>query len=160
MNKTLLEKLNMKEMILTQLSSWELILKKRGLAESTVNRKINDIGQFYMHLTTLKENPDGVKIYNINNILFEYVRDGYFSYSNLENEGTYGYRRAIYHNIQEGLNYIYEGYFKNKKNIINDLTDGQKEILDDISKNKWFKVIDIKDNKHTIQTKLIEESVS
>lgn len=147
----------LEEMIINQLTSWELVLKKKGLKEATIKRKLNDIVLFYGHLQILKDNGEKVRIENINTVLFEYVQEGYFSEDNLENLGSIGYRRAIFHNIQEGFNYIYEDYFKDKKNVIENLTDKQKQILDDVSQNKYFKVTNIKDNKQTIQTKLIEE---
>lgn len=156
-NKEFLEKLNMKEMISTQINSWELMLKKKGLKDKTIERKLNNLIYFYMHLTTLRKDKEKIKIDNISDIAFEYVRDGYFSEDNIDNEGCYGYRRNIYCNLREGFNFIYQGYFKNKIEVINDLTDGQKEVLEDVSKNKWFNVVGVKDDKETIQTKIIEE---
>jgi phage regulator Rha-like protein len=156
-DEKLLKDFMLEEMILNQLLSWELILKKKGLKEATIKRKLNDIILFYGHLNVLKDNGEKVRIENINKVLFEYVQEGFFREDNLENLGSIGYRRAIFHNIQEGFNYIYEDYFKDKKNIIEDLTDKQKQILDDVSQNKYFKVTNIKDNKQTLQTKLIEE---
>ncbi|EKS4345170.1 Rha family transcriptional regulator [Clostridium botulinum] len=156
-NKEFLEKLNMKEMISTQINSWELMLKKKGLKDKTIERKLNNLIYFYMHLTTLRKDKEKIKIDNISDIAFEYVRDGYFSEDNIDNEGCYGYRRNIYCNLREGFNFIYQGYFKNKIEVINDLTEEQKEVLEGVSKNKWFNVVGIKDDKETIQTKIIEE---
>ncbi|NFF75873.1 hypothetical protein FCV38_02465 [Clostridium sporogenes] len=156
-NKEFLEKLNMKEMITTQINSWELMLRKKGLKDKTIERKLNNLIYFYMHLTTLRKDKERIKIDNISDIAFEYVRDGYFSEDNIDNEGCYGYRRNIYCNLREGFNFIYQGYFKNKIEVINDLTDEQKEVLEDVNKNKWFNVVKVKDDKETIQTKIIEE---
>ncbi|APH20869.1 TPA: Rha family transcriptional regulator [Clostridium botulinum] len=156
-NKEFLEKLNMKEMISTQINSWELMLKKKGLKDKTIERKLNNLIYFYMHLTALRKDKERIKIDNISNIAFEYVRDGYFSEDNIDNEGCYGYRRNIYCNLREGFNFIYQGYFKNKIEVINDLIEEQKEVLEDVSKNKWFNVVGIKDDRETIQTKIIEE---
>lgn len=95
-------------------------------------------------------------------ILFEYVRDGYFgSGENLDNSGTSPYRQSIYHNIAEGINYIYENMNDNKQ-IIDNLTSEQKEILNDISRNKWFKVCTIKNDESetfydSMQVQLIEK---
>lgn len=151
----------MKELVYNGLASWENILKSKKLADSTIERKIRDIGMFYQHLVKVRKTQTHIKPENITDILFEYVRDGYFSVDNLENEGTYGYRRAIFYNIQEGFNYIYDKYFEYKTKIVDDLTNEKKEMLDDISKNKFFKSssLDIKEenNKETIQTKLIKD---
>jgi phage regulator Rha-like protein len=93
--------------------------------------------------------------------LFEFVRDGNYSLGNIENEGSYEYRRNIYHNIREGINYIYEDYFKDRVEIIKPLTKEQQEILKDISKNKWFRIgISVRDDEtinENIQVKLIKE---
>jgi phage regulator Rha-like protein len=74
--------------------------------------------------------------------------------------GTSPYRQNIYHNIAEGLNYIYEGMEKNI--IIKPLTEDQKEVLNDISRNKWFRVCSIKEDEFdsfydSLQVQLIEK---
>lgn len=153
---------DMKELVYNGVISWEYILKSKKLADSTVNRKIKDIGMFYEFLVKQRDKKNiHIKGSNITDITFEYVRDGLFSIDNLENEGTCGYRRAIYHNIQEGFNYIYDKYFENKIKIIDDLTEDRKEMLDDVSRNKFFKNGNLEskneNNKDTIQTKLIKE---
>lgn len=149
---------NFHEMVLTQLNSWELTLRKRELKETTIDRKIRNVIGFYAHLNTVKA-LEKVKVDNISQIAFEYVRDGYFSEDNFDNEGTYGYRRNIYSNIREGMNYIYEDLNSNKKLVIDELTDEQKVILEDLSKNKFFKAMTTKDgyDYYSIQTKIIED---
>lgn len=147
---------NLSEMVLTQLSSWELVLRKKGLANSTIDRKIKNIGLFFIHLEKIKNNKMDIKISNISEILYEFVRDGYFSTDNIDNEGTVGYRRNIYQNIREGFQYIYEDMFGGKE-VIKELSKNQIETLDEVSKNKWFKICSLKNDKHTIQTKLLEE---
>lgn len=146
----------MKELVATQLHSWELVLRKKNLVQSTIDRKIKNVSDFYIHLMQLRKNNNKITKNNINQIAFEYVRDGYFSEDNIDNTGSYGYRRNIFYNIKEGFNYIYEGMF-NKKEVIKELNDKQKEHLDTISQNKFFRVTGIKDDKETLQTKLIEE---
>lgn len=153
---------NMKELVYNGVISWEYTLKSKKLADSTIDRKIKDIGMFYEFLVKQRNEKNiHIKGSNITDILFEYIKDGFFNISNLENEGTCGYRRAIYHNIQEGFNYIYDKYFENKIKIIDDLTEDRKEMLDDISRNKFFKNGNLENknenNKDTIQTKLIKE---
>ncbi|QPW62040.1 Rha family transcriptional regulator [Clostridium botulinum] len=148
--------LEMEEMIATQLHSWELELHRKNLVQSTIDRKIKNITDFYIHLMQLRKNHNKITKDTINQIAFEYVRDGYFSEDNIDNTGSYGYRRNIFYNIKEGFNYIYEGMF-NKKEVIKELNDNQKEHLDTISQNKFFRVTGVKDDKQTLQTKLIEE---
>ncbi|MCD3319538.1 hypothetical protein G8V07_14240 [Clostridium botulinum D/C] len=152
-NKTSLE---MVEMVATQLHSWELVLHRKNFVQSTIDRKIKNITDFYVHLMKLRKNHNKITKETINQIAFEYVRDGYFSEDNIDNTGSYGYRRNIFYNIKEGFNYIYEGMF-NKKEVMKELNDKQKEHLDIISQNKFFRVTGVKDDKETLQTKLIEE---
>ncbi|NFT08122.1 hypothetical protein FDF26_13820 [Clostridium botulinum] len=160
----LLGETHFKEMLLTQLYSWELILKKRNLSNKTIDRKIKNITDFMAHLNVIRLNNKN-KLFKFNNlgiILFEYVRDGYFgSGENLDNSGTSPYRQNIYYNIAEGLNYIYEN-MNNNKQIIKPLTDSEKEILNEISHNKWFKVCSIKNDESetfydSVQVQLIEK---
>ncbi|MCD3301093.1 hypothetical protein, partial [Clostridium botulinum] len=148
--------LEMEEMVATQLHSWELVLRRKNLVQSTIDRKIKNITDFYIHLMQLRKNHNKITKDTVSQIAFEYVRDGYFSEDNIDNTGSYGYRRNIFYNIKEGFNYIYEGVF-NKKEVIKELNEKQKEHLDEISQNKFFRVTGIKDDKETLQTKLIEE---
>jgi len=150
------EDLKLKFAIERQIFNYELILRSKGLKEATIDRKITNIYQFYSKLMAMRNNKYDVKYYNISQILFNYVRDGYFSETNIENTGTYPYRISIFNTIKEGMNYIYEKLNKDNKIIINDLTDEQKEILTEISKNKFFKCIGIKSNKDSIQLQIIK----
>lgn len=150
------EDLKLKFAIERQIFNYELILRSKGLKEATIDRKITNIYQFYSNLMAMRNNKYSINYYNISQILFNYVRDGYFSTDNIENAGTYGYRINIYNTIKEGMNYIYEKLNKDDRNVINDLSDEQKEILTEISKNKFFKCVGIKDNKDSIQVQLIK----
>ncbi|WP_252225001.1 MULTISPECIES: Rha family transcriptional regulator [unclassified Clostridium] len=162
--KNILDQSDFKEMTLTQINSYELILKKKGLKDKTIDRKIKNLLDFYIHLTTVKLNYSGkrIKFNKLNEILFEYIRDGYFGVGeNIENEGSCQYRQNIYYNIEEGLNYIYED-MSNGREIIKSLNDEQKEILQEVSKNKWFKVCAIKEDEtetfyDSLQVQLIEK---
>lgn len=149
--------LKLKKVILKQMVDYEMILRAKKLKQATIDRKMSDIQQFYIKLYVMRENKYHTTYYNISNILFNYIRDGNFSDTNLENCGTYGYRVSIYNNIKDGMNYIYEKLFKEKDCIINNLTDEQKEILNEISKNKWFKCIQHEDDTESIQTELIKQ---
>lgn len=162
--KNLIGETQFKELLLTQLYSWELVLKKRELSQQTVDRKLKNIIDFMAHLNVIRLS-DKKKLFKFNDmgkILFEYVRDGYFgSGENLDNSGTSPYRQSIYHNIAEGINYIYEN-MNGDKQIIDNLTSEQKEILNDISRNKWFKVCTIKNDESetfydSMQVQLIEK---
>lgn len=152
------------EMLMTQLYSWELVLKKKELSQQTVDRKLKNIIDFMAHLNVIRLNDKRkyFKFNDVGKILFEYVRDGYFgSGENLDNEGTSQYRQSIYHNIAEGLNYIYENMNDNKQ-IIDNLKNEQKEVLNDISRNKWFKVCRVKNDESetffdSMQVQLIEK---
>lgn len=160
--KNLLKDLEFNEMLCTQINSWELILQKKGLKEKTIDRKRKNLLDFFIHLNTIKlGRKDRIKFTELNKIVFEYIRDGYFGVGeNLDNEGTSPYRQNIFHNIAEGLNYIYEGMEKDI--IIKPLTEDQKEILNDISRNKWFRVCNIKEDEKenfydSLQVQLIEK---
>lgn len=152
------------EMLMTQLYSWELVLKKKDLSQQTVDRKLKNIIDFMAHLNVIRLNDKKkyFKFDDVGKILFEYVRDGYFgSGENLDNEGTSPYRQSIYHNIAEGLNYIYEN-MNGDKQIIDNLKSEQKEVLNDISRNKWFKVCSVKNDESetffdSMQVQLIEK---
>lgn len=160
--KNLLKDLEFNEMLCTQINSWELVLQKKGLKEKTIDRKRKNLLDFFIHLNTIKlGRKDRIKFTELNKIVFEYIRDGYFGVGeNLDNEGTSPYRQNIYHNIAEGLNYIYEGIEKDI--IIKPLTDEQKEVLNDISRNKWFRICSIKEDEQegfydSLQVQLIEK---
>lgn len=149
--------LQLKKVILKQIFNYEMVLRAKKLKQSTVDRKINDIQQFYIKLYIMRENKYHTTYYNISEILFKYIRDGNFSDDNLENCGTYGYRVSIYNNIKDGFNYIYEKLFKEKDCIVEDLNNEQKEILNEISKNKWFKCVQSEDDTESIQIELIKQ---
>lgn len=160
--KNLLKDLEFNEMLCAQINSWELVLQKKGLKEKTIDRKRKNLLDFFIHLNTIKlGRKDRIKFTELNKIVFEYIRDGYFGVGeNLDNEGTSPYRQNIYHNIAEGLNYIYEGMEKDI--IIKPLTEDQKEVLNDISRNKWFRVCSIKEDEQenfydSLQVQLIEK---
>lgn len=142
MKTKFINELQLKEMVTTQLNSWELVLKQKGLSQQTINRKISNVGEFYLHMTKERLNSRDKKlnVSRMNKLAFEFVRDGYFSEDNIENEGCYGYRQNIYSNIRQAMNYVYEDYFQDRVEIIRELTSEEKEILNDISKNKWFKI--------------------
>lgn len=163
-NKTkFINELQLKEMVTTQLLSWELTLKQKGLSQTTIDRKIRNIGLFYHHMTVerLNSKDKKLKVDRMSSLAFELVRDGYFSEDNIENEGTYGYRQNIYSNIRSGINYVYEDYFQDRTEVIKELTLEQKEILNDVAKNKWFKVNGIHKTEESvnenIQVRLIKE---
>jgi phage regulator Rha-like protein len=149
--------LQLKKVILKQIFNYEMVLRAKKLKQSTIDRKINDIQQFYIKLYIMRENKYHTTYYNISEILFKYIRDGNFSDDNLENCGTYGYRISIYNNIKDGFNYIYEKLFKEKDCIVEDLNNEQKEILNEISKNKWFKCVQPEDDTESIQIELIKQ---
>ena len=168
MEKVKIEKLlgesQFKEMIVTQLLSWELVLQKKKLTEKTIERKIKNILDFMVYLNNarLGDKNKRVKASEMNTICFEFVRDGFFSEDNIENCGIQSYRENIYYNIMTGINYIYENYFKDRELIINPLSDEQREILQEVSHNKWFKIGNIKENEKenfydSLQVKLIEQ---
>lgn len=158
-----INELQLKEMVTTQLLSWELTLKQKGLSQATIDRKIRNIGLFYHYMTIerLNSKDKKLKVDRMSDLAFELVRDGYFSEDNIENEGTYGYRQNIYSNIRSGINYVYEDYFQDRTEVIKELTLEQKEILNDVSKNKWFKVNGIHKTEESIneniQVRLIEQ---
>lgn len=163
-NKTkFINELQLKEMVTTQLLSWELTLKQKGLSQATIDRKIRNIGLFYHHMTVerLNSKDKKLKVNRMSSLAFELVRDGFFSEDNIENEGTYGYRQNIYSNIRDGINYVYEDYFQDRTEVIKPLTQEQREILNDVSKNKWFKVNGIHKTEESvndnIQIRLIEQ---
>ena len=149
-----IKKLRRAEMIRNQLISYELVLKKKGLKDTTVSRKVNDIGMFILYMNELRSNDLKVTWTTVNDIAFTYVRDNYFSKENLY--GTYEYRIQIFNNIKQGFNYIYK-YLDTE---IQELTDYQKEILKELSKNNWFhcsKEENEENVNNTMQTKLLEE---
>lgn len=148
-----------KEMMRNQIYSWELILRKKELKENTIDRKLRNVIYFYVHMTNLRNNKIKINKDNLSKIAFEFVRDGYFSDENIDNEGSSSYRRSIYSDIKEAFNYIYEGHFKETNEVIKELTEDEKQLLDDISKNKFFKITvrQNNDNYYDIQTKLIED---
>ncbi|WP_252251131.1 Rha family transcriptional regulator [Clostridium sp. VAP52] len=141
----LLGEFQFNEMLLTQVISWELILQKKKYAQTTIDRKIKNIMDFFVHMNKIRlyNKNKRIKMADMNKIAFEFVRDGYFNEDNIENEGTKNYRENIYYNIMTGINYIYQDYFKNTNEIIKPLSKYQKEILLDVSKNKWFKVCSV-----------------
>lgn len=158
-NKKMVKRLkSMKEskMLRRQLLSYILTLKSKKLASSTIKRKMTDIMEFLFYLDGFRESGNEVKWDNINDIVFTYVRDGYFTTENLE--GSYGYRRSIYANIRQGMNYIYEDMQDGE--IVAELDAEQKELLEEISKNNWFRCSGNKnteDVNNSIQTQLIEK---
>ena len=153
-----------KEMILTQLLSWELCLQKKKLAEKTIERKIKNILDFYVFLNKSRggDKNKRIRATAINDLCFEFVRDGLYNIDNIENEGVKEYRESIYYNVQTGMNYIFENYFDGIKEVVKPLTNEQREILEDISKNKFFKVSSIRDDNEenfydNLQIKIIEQ---
>jgi Rha family phage regulatory protein len=163
MKTKFIDELQLKEMVTTQLLSWELTLKQKGLSQATIDRKIRNIGLFYHYMTIerLNSKDKKLKVDRMSSLAFELVRDGFFSEDNIENEGTYGYRQNIYSNIRSGINYVYEDYFQDRTEVIKELTLEQKEILNDVSKNKWFKVNGIHKTEESvnenIQVQLIKQ---
>ena len=144
------------KMLNRQLLSYLLHLESKKLANSTIKRKMTDIMEFIFHLDELRKAENEVTWDNINDIVFTYVRDGYFTTEDLD--GSYGYRRSIYSNIRQGMNYIYEDMQDEK--IVKELDPEQKEILEEISKNNWFRCSGNKntgDVNNSIQTQLIEK---
>lgn len=157
-----LNELQLKEMVTTQLSSWELTLRQKGLMQNTIDRKINNVGLFYHYMTVerLKDKNKKLSVDKINNLAYEIVRDGFFSEDNIDNYGCYSYRVNIYNNIRTGINYVYEDYFKDRIEVIKPLTVEQKEVLDDISKNKWFRTDCFRSTESVndnLQVKIIED---
>ncbi|WP_317818622.1 Rha family transcriptional regulator [Clostridium tetani] len=149
---------NMKEskMLRRQLLSYILTLKSKKMASSTIKRKMTDIMEFLFYLDGFRESGNEVTWHNINDIVFTYVRDGYFTTEDLD--GSYGYRRSIYTNIRQGMNYIYEDMQDGE--IVAELDAEQKELLEEISKNNWFRCSGNKntgDVNNSIQTQLIEK---
>ena len=145
MEKERIEKLlgesQFKEMITTQLISWELSLKRQELSNKTIERKIKNILDFYTYLNTARmgDKNKRIKADEMNSIAYEFVRDGLFSEDNIDNDGTKSYRENIYFNVMTGINYIYENYFKDRDTIINPLTNEQREVLEEISHNKFYR---------------------
>jgi phage regulator Rha-like protein len=154
---------DLSEMALTRLTQFELILKSKGLAQKTIERKLNDVGMFIIHGSELRKQNVIIRPRDITEYVFEYVRDGIFSEDNFENEGTCNYRRSIFHNIQEGFEFVYEEYkFKNpiEGKLIKDLTKEQIEVLEEISKNKWFRCSSTRQTtgiNNSIQAQLISK---
>jgi Rha family phage regulatory protein len=163
MNKKFLDELRFKELIGTQITSWELNLKHKGLCQSTIDRKVNNLGLFYCYLNKerLNSRTKNIKFEKVDSLAFDFVYQGFYNINNADNEGSYEYRANIYHNIREGINYIYEDYLKDKAEIIHKLTEEQKDALQDISKNKWFRVDGLFRNDESvnenIQIRLIQE---
>lgn len=137
-----------KEMITTQLVSWELVLQKKNLTQKTIDRKVKNILDFFVYMNKSRMNDKNKRIRadSMSNLAFEFIRDGYFNEDNIENEGCKNYREQIYYNIMTGINYIYQDYFQDRAVIILPLTNVQREILEDISKNKFFKVTTVKED--------------
>lgn len=52
--KNLIGETQFKELLLTQLYSWELILKKKELSQQTVDRKLKNIMDFMAHLNIIR----------------------------------------------------------------------------------------------------------
>lgn len=138
-----------KEMIATQLLSWELVLQKKNLSQKTIDRKIKNILDFfaYMNKSRMNNKNKRIKADNMSNLAFEFIRDGYFNEDNIENEGCKNYREQIYYNIMTGINYIYQDYFQDRAVVILPLTNVQREVLEDISKNKFFKVTTVREDE-------------
>jgi phage regulator Rha-like protein len=168
MKKERIEKLlgesQFKEMITTQLISWELSLKRQELSDKTIERKIKNILAFYTYLTTARTNNKNkrIKADEMNSLAFEFVRDGLFNDDNIDNDGSKNYRENIYYNIMTGINYIHESYFKDRETIINPLTDEQREVLEEISHNKFYRFAVEKENAEekyydSLQLKILKE---
>lgn len=163
MNKKFLDELRFKELIETQITSWELNLKHKGLCQSTIDRKVNNLVLFYCYLNKerLNSRTKNIKFEVVNNLAFDFVYQGFYNINNVDNEGSYEYRANIYHNVRDGINYIYEDSVKDKTEIIHKLTEEQKDALQDISKNKWFKVDGLfrsdESVNENIQVRLIQE---
>lgn len=161
--KNFINELQLKEMVIVQLNGWELLLRHKGRSQQTIDRKISNVGMFYIYLTRVRSNTKrkNINVDQMNDLAFDFICNGYFSDTNIENEGCYEYRLNIYSNIREAINYVYEGYFKDRKEIIKPLTEEQKEILKDVSKNKWFKVSGYEraeeNLNENIQVRLLEE---
>lgn len=168
MKKERIEKLlgesQFKEMITTQLISWELSLKRQELSDKTIERKIKNILDFYTYLNTarLGDKNKRIKADEMNKLAYEFVRDGLFSEDNIENDGSKNYRESIHFNIRQGINYIYENYFKDRDTIINPLTNEQREVLEEISHNKFYRFAVEKESSEdkyydSLQLKLLKE---
>ena len=145
------------DMILNQLQSYRNVLDKTDLANSTVLKKMGDLGEFIVHMDDTRLNTGKVRYDNIDDLLYNYVLNGYYTSDSI-NVGTIGYRRAVHKNIRDGLNYIYEGLVEG--DVVKKLSKEQIEVLDEISINKFFKGStdrDVVDDNYTIQTKLIED---
>ena len=56
-----------KEMITTQLVSWELVLQKKNLTQKTIDRKIKNILDFfaYMNKSRMNDKNKRIKVVNI-----------------------------------------------------------------------------------------------
>ena len=144
------------ENILTQLTAWELILREKGLKEITAARKVQDVGLFFLYIQEQRTVKKVISWDNVQDSIFEYVRDGYFSFDNLENLGTVGYRRSIFNNIKDGFNYVYR---ESGHKEVKELDKEQIELLESISQNKFFRCTGIRniDNlNESIQVQLIE----
>lgn len=139
--------------IINQFDSFELILKKKGLKEKTIQTKLTHSGVFMLMMANRHSQGMIPKPNDISDIVYDYVVNGFFS-NDIENLGTMSYRQQIYSNIIEFLNYAFEdmGF-----NWSNKLTQEQKDVLSDVSQNKFFKVNCDRNTNHTMQTKLIEE---
>jgi len=76
-----------KEMIITQLYSWELVLERKKLAEKTIERKIKNILDFYVYLdrSRLGDKKKRIRAIDINKLCFEFVCDGMYNNDNIEN---------------------------------------------------------------------------
>lgn len=143
------------QLITNQLIQYNQEQLYKGNNQQTIDRKTEQFIDFMSYSYQIEE----LTKENVSQKLFSYVYNGSYGKVNIPiNTGTKQYRKSIYSNIREILNFIFLS--TNGKEIIPPLTQEQNDLLDDVNINNWFRVDDARTTHNmqdSIQVELIKQ---
>lgn len=143
------------QLITNQLIQYNQEQLYKGNNQQTIDRKTEQFIDFMSYSYQIEE----LTKENVSQKLFSYVYNGSYGKVNIPiNTGTKQYRKSIYSNIREILNFIFLS--TNGKEIIPPLTQEQNDLLDDVNINNWFRVDDARNTynmQDSIQIELIKQ---
>lgn len=143
------------QLITNQLIQYNQEQLYKGNNQQTIDRKTEQFIDFMSYSYQIEE----LTKENVSQKLFSYVYNGSYGKVNIPiNTGTKQYRKSIYSNIREILNFIFLS--TNGKEIIPPLTQEQNDLLDDVNINNWFRVDDARNTynmQDSIQVELIKQ---
>ena len=127
----------------------------KGNQQETIDRKIDQFTDFLVYAYSVEK----LTKETVTPKLFNYVYNGSYGKVNVQsNTGTKQYRKSIYNNIREILNFIFLS--TDGREVVTPLTQEQNDLLDDVNINNWFRVDDSRTTNNmqdSIQVSLIKE---